>query len=603
MADRNERIAEIERQLSELPSGSVVTKKVSGRTYFYHRTSKDGRRHEQYVPAEQVEALRHSIERRRALAHELKELREPAVKSAPPCRHQQTFPALELRTNVLHGDSLINFAAGIASWQERSCIHALRAYLEEGRTDRVFVLYGLRRTGKTTLIRQAILHMTPEQQRRCAFIQVASGNTLADINTDLRALRDAGFGTVFVDEATLMDDFVEGAALFSDVYAAGGMHIVLSGTDSLGFLFAEDEQLYDRCILLHTTFIPYGEFERVLGLRGLDVFIRFGGTMSMEGRDYNHASTFASDKAASEYVDSAIAHNIQHSLRCYQAGGHFRALRDLYEAGELTDAINRVVEDINHSFAVSTLTRVFKSSDLSISARNLRSDCERPTDVLDRIDVAEVTARLARALEIRNAGERSVPIEPAHAREIKEYLDLLDVTRDIPVVDMSDLTHRQSHTAVALPGLRYSQAEALVQSLLEDAVFADLSAAERKRVLDRVRSEVMGRMLEDIVMLETMSARPSMRVFKLQFRIGEFDMVVYDPEAVCCEIYEVKHSARRHPAQRRHLLDEENRSATEFRYGTITRTVVLYRGEDCEEDGVCYRNVERYLIGLQALSA
>ena len=52
-----------------------------------------------------------------------------------------------------------------------------------------------------------------------------------------------------------MEDFIEGAALFSDVFAACGMKIVLSGTDSLGFLFTEDEQLYDRCILMHTTFI------------------------------------------------------------------------------------------------------------------------------------------------------------------------------------------------------------------------------------------------------------------------------------------------------------------------------------------------------------
>lgn len=34
-----------------------------------------------------------------------------------------------------------------------------------------------------------------------------------------------------------MEDFIEGAALFSDIYASSGMKIVLSGTDSLGFIF------------------------------------------------------------------------------------------------------------------------------------------------------------------------------------------------------------------------------------------------------------------------------------------------------------------------------------------------------------------------------
>lgn len=116
------------------------------------------------------------------------------------------------------------------------------------------------------------------------------------------------------------------------------MKIVLSGTDSLGFMFSEDEQLYDRCIMLHTTFIPYREFERVLGIKGIDEYIRFGGTMSISGVDYNK-SIFANERTTNEYVDSAIARNIQHSLRCYQSGGHFRHLEDLYNSNELTSVL------------------------------------------------------------------------------------------------------------------------------------------------------------------------------------------------------------------------------------------------------------------------
>ena len=93
---------------------------------------------------------------------------------------------------------------------------------------------------------------------------------MAEINADLKKLESAGYKYIFIDEVTLMKDFIEGAALFSDIFAASGMKVVLSGTDSLGFLFSEDEQLFDRCIMLHTTFIPYREFERVLGIGGID---------------------------------------------------------------------------------------------------------------------------------------------------------------------------------------------------------------------------------------------------------------------------------------------------------------------------------------------
>ena len=503
-----------------------------------------------------------------------------------------------LRTNVLVGRNLLRHARGAEGLLHRGCFDQLCSYLDGPRQDKVLVLYGLRRTGKTTLIRQAILRMDDHMRACSAFIQVTQSDTLADLNADLKVLRDAGFEYVFIDEATLMEDFIEGAALFSDVFAAGGMKIVLSGTDSLGFLFAQDDQLYDRCILLHTTLIPYCEFRRVLGIDGIDEYIRYGGTMSMGGRNYNEVSTFASAKSADEYVDSAIAHNIQHSLRLYQYGGHFRALQELYEAGELTSAINRVVEDVNHRFTVDVLTRTFRSHDLGVSARNLRNDRNNPTDVLDRIDVVSVTARLSDALDVLNREDQSVCIKASHAKEIREYLDLLDITHAIDVLDISNPSVVREQTVVAQPGLRWAQADALVRSLLLDTAFSDLSIVERNRVLTRIRSEIMGRMLEDIVLLETKLAHPKRHVFKLQFPMGEFDMVIADPLEMTCEVFEVKHSDKRDPKQYRHLIDAQKCAATEFRFGTITRKTVLYRGESCNEDGVIYQNVEAYLLRL-----
>ena len=172
--------------------------------------------------------------------------------------------------------------------------------------------------------------MSEEDLSRSAFVQVRDKDTLGTLNSLLRELEAKGIRFVFIDEVTLADDFIEGAALLSDIYAASGMKIVLSGTDSLGFLFAEDEELYDRCYLVHTTFIPYAEFSEVLGIEGIDAYIEYGGTMSVGGANYNREfSLFSKARGADEYVDSAIARNIQHSLSNYQYGGHFRGLIDL----------------------------------------------------------------------------------------------------------------------------------------------------------------------------------------------------------------------------------------------------------------------------------
>ena len=588
------RIAKLEHQIAELPAGSVTKKTVNGKDYYYHRWTEEKKRREKYIPAEELDWFRKQIEQRKALEKELKTLKKQLPNAAVPAASAQVFA-----TTVRTGAALRAFSAPIRNYKKRACFQQLHNYIYGSVQDRVFILYGLRRTGKTTMIRQIFAEMSDAELAKSAFIQTTTKNTLAEVNRDLQYLQTQGFQYVFLDEVTLMEDFIEGAALFSDVYATCGMKIVLSGTDSLGFLFTKDEQLYDRCILLHTTFIPYREFESVLGIQGIDEYIRYGGTMSLGGIHYNEASTFASKESADEYVDTAIARNIQHSLRCYQYEGHFRNLRDLYEKNELTSAINRVVEDINHRFTLEVLTQDFKSHDLGISASNLRRDRNNPTDILDRIDLSTVTESLRKLLEIRNKPEQTVVLDNAHVLEIKEYLDLLDLTQDIEIRSLPDVSRMSSRTVIAQPGLRYAQAGALIHSLLLDETFATLSLPERTAVQERILDEIRGRMMEDIVLLETKLANPKKEVFVLQFPIGEFDMVIFDPAAGSCQIFEIKHIAEVVPQQYRHLIDEEKCAVTEHRFGPITGRFVLYRGENrVLENGVVYQNVEEYLKQL-----
>ena len=583
--DIQERIAWLEQEIAQLPKGSISKKTIGDRDYYYHRLNIDGKRKEEYIQADEVEALRKKIEQRKALEAELKKLQKliPASKSNAA---QHKFI-----TNVQTGQSLYAYASSVRNYKKRQCYDVLHNYVYGDIRDKVFILYGLRRTGKTTLIRQILLNMATDDLKRAAFIQITAKDTLADLNKDMKYLESNGYRYVFIDEVTLLDDFIEGAALFSDIFAACGMKIVLSGTDSLGFIFTEDEQLYDRCIMLHTTFIPYREFEQVLGIKGIDEYIKYGGTMSLSGVNYNH-SIFADSKSTDEYVDTAIARNIQHSLRCYQHEGHFRSLQKLYEKNELTSAINRVVEDINHRFTLDVLTRDFKSGDLAISAKNLRSDRNSPTDILDRIDIESVTDNLRKLLEIRNKNEQSVEIDDACIAQIKEYLHLLDLIVDIDIVSLPDVNDVTERTVVTQPGLRYAQATALITSLLEDKTFASLSLVERTAVQNRILSEIMGRMTEDIVLLETKLSRHDMQVFKLQFAVGEFDMVIFDRANLCCQIFEIKHSTEVNPAQHRHLKDDEKCRQTEHRYGQITKKAVLYRGASHMEGGIEYINIE-----------
>lgn len=431
-------------------------------------------------------------------------------------------------------------------------------------------------------------------------------DTLAALNRDMKRLVHADYRYVIIDEVTLLKDFIDSASLFSDIYAMQGVKIILSGTDSLGFLFAEDDELYDRTVTVRTTFIAFREYRRLLGNVSFDDYLTCCGTFLAGETAFDdptlidERSAFSDDETARRYIDTAVARNIQHSLACYQAGSHFRHLRALYEAGEFTNAVNRLVEDLNHDFLVSVIERDFASHDLGVTRRNLRKERNTSlrTDVLDTIDVKAVTEGLKRLLDIRNRSETTVPVTETHLSELKDYLFLLDFIIDCPTETLPAETP-VNHILFTQPGLRYCQAQALVHELMKDAVFAALPARERARIKERLLTEVRGRLMEEIVLLETVKALPrGQRAFKLQFAVGEFDMVIANEITNTCRIFEVKHSTECVPSQYRHLKDAAKCAATEHRFGPITEKCVIYRGPGTETDGIRYRNVENYLTAL-----
>lgn len=598
--DINKRIMELENEIAILPQGSINIKKINGKEQPYLQWTENGKSKSKYIKKNEREEIFASVERRKQLQEELREIKKLEVVDTP-------VPT-KFETSVVIGNRLLAMTKGVRNIKERDCFKQLQKYLNSDATDRVCLVFGLRRTGKTTMLRQAVLKMTTEQASKTAYIKAKGTDTMAAMNRDLEKLLELGYENVFIDEVTLMEDFIDSAALFSDIYATQGMKIVLSGTDSLGFWFALHQELYDRAITIHTTFIPFREHSRLLGIDSIDEYIRYGGTLRAGELDFDDEdvnaedASFRDDESTRRYIDTAICKNIQHSLSCCQDGGYFRHLQSLYEAGELTGAINRIIEDMNHRFLIRILINKFKSHDLGSAADVLRRerDPERRNDILDRIDKDAVTKRLMDLLEIRNREDQSIGITNAHVEEIKEYLKALDLIVDVPSETIIPSAEPLENIIFTQPGMRYCQAQALVHSLAKDELFASLSEKEKTMVSERILEEVRGRMMEEIVLLETFkSAKKNKRVFKLTFSVGEFDMVIYDSKENTCECYEIKHSVQIVPAQTKYLIDEEKLNQTSKRFGKISKRCVLYRGEDTVlENGIEYRNVEAYLKEL-----
>lgn len=102
------------------------------------------------------------------------------------------------------GNRLIAMTKGVRKWKERDCFKQLQKYLNSDSTDRVCLVFGLRRTGKTTMLRQAVLKMTSEQIAKTAYIKAKATDTMAAMNRVLEKLLEQGIENVFIDEVTLI---------------------------------------------------------------------------------------------------------------------------------------------------------------------------------------------------------------------------------------------------------------------------------------------------------------------------------------------------------------------------------------------------------------
>ena len=601
MKKQLDRIQELEDLISELPKGSITYKTINRKKQPYLQWTEMGKTKSKYIKVAEREAVIEQVSLRRALQEELKTLKAEIDSFGAKAVN------VSFETNVVIGRNLYAMIEGVRGWEKRDCFEQLQRYINGSGYDRVCLVYGLRRTGKTTMLRQALNEMSEEQFGKAAYIKAKSTNTMAEMNRDLKKLQEMGYKYIFIDEVTLMHDFIDSAALFSDIYAAMGMKIVLSGTDSLGFWFTLRQELYDRAVTIHTTFIPYREHSRILGIDSIDEYIRYGGTLragelAFDDDDVNaEDASFRDDETTRRYIDTAICENIQHSLDCCKDGRYYRHLQSLYEAGELTNAINRVIEDMTHRFILRTFVRSFKSQDLGSTTQLMRKERDpmRRSDILDRINTEDVTKRLMELLDIRNQENLSIGMTKAHIFEIKEYLKALDLIVESPV-ETSVADEPLEGILFAQPGMRYCQAQALVHSLRNDPVFSELGETEKNMVCERILEEVRGRMMEEIVLLETTKAiDKNRRVFKMTFAAAEFDMVIYSNKTNSCECYEIKHSNQIVERQTQYLTDEECLKATEWRFGPITKRCVIYRGPDAVLDnGIVYRNVEAYLKDL-----
>ena len=588
----HEETEDLRRRILELPKGYLSVKTIKGKERYYHQWYESGKLHTRYLREDEYPEMKARIDERKELQRRLADI-EDAMRLNEPYRN-----------TVITGAGLDRMAARAEGTERRECFGALEGYLR-GNDGRVCILYGLRRSGKSMMICQALAAMDDEGRSRTVYIRADGGSGINGLRMDVARLMKEGIDTFLIDEVTDADGFLQGSGFFAGVMAVQGYRVVLSGTDSLGFWVASRSGLYSKALMIHTTRVPYREHVRIMG-GGLDEYIREGGVFrgseldmeTMAGRD---DVAFDSIGDAETFLDVSVADNIERTLCRLDHGTRFGPLKEIHQRGLFRGALNRLAEDENHRFLLEVLNSRFVSRDLEDPAGNIdRMAGPGEPSALSDVDLEAVSSRLREILEIRDSDDGRPVFDHEGLEVMREYLDAVDVFKPMPVLDIGSGRDTSRNSICIQPGLRYVHADALISSLESDPGFAGLEEGRVGTVLDNVRDLVAGSILEETVLYDTItSLGRRYRVFKLFMREAEVDMVVYDRERRECVMVEVKHSSGRYRSHSRSLRDPEVVKALESRFHRIAGRYVLYRGEDFDGGGtVRFLNVERYLLGL-----
>ena len=167
----------IQEYLSQLPQGNITYKKINGKAYPYYQWTEYGKQRSRIVKPEEFDKLKEKIKQRKALEKKLKEANLSTI-----VEEYQYF------SSVLVNNELYEFVEQIKDFKKRECYSKLHDYVYGNSIDKVFILYGLRRTGKTTLIKQLIFDMDQSTFSKTAFIKMDASINLAKVNLDLKNL-------------------------------------------------------------------------------------------------------------------------------------------------------------------------------------------------------------------------------------------------------------------------------------------------------------------------------------------------------------------------------------------------------------------------------
>lgn len=452
---------------------------------------------------------------------------------------------VELDVDLVFGKSkLFKYIEPVAHLNKRFCFDTIKEFLDSeiGSTRNILALFGLRRTGKTVMIQQAVKHLI---ENRVSSEKIAC-LTLKDNKIDEIKLRDYisvlydvfDIDYLFIDELTYAVGGLSFLSSLSDFYTT--KKTILSGTNSLGFVHLLRHTLFYRAIRVNTTYISYKEFSDLYPSAKLLDYIKAGGILGVD-KNYlkSHANIDSYIDASNEYLLSSVVRNLFSGLENFDdLSFDYRLLSDMYfeDSERLKALVNNWLQHYGSDLVLKIVRGVpLGSSEVSTTIVNLRSSVADWSSFKDELR----TLYLKRLKLI----DDTYNFTNDELSEVKDFLSKIECYKkcDMTFYRGSDEEKVSSRQLVFLIPviLRYSLLS-LILSIVDDN-YSEL-ALKYNVTIDivefkkRLLTTAIGQLFEDVIYLEFMQHGIDFEFYRDSNK--EVDLVYRSTEGY--HLYEIK---------------------------------------------------------------
>ena len=329
--------------------------------------------------------------------------------------------------NIYTGSSLRTYIRSSIdkSWKCRDIVDSIVNYFDNPYKGMMFGLTGLRGTGKTVSLLQALVKMNKLSESMYVTLSTDSDIDCTGLCSYLEP-QLAGIKYLVIDEATRIKNLIKnGDTLFEELKRLG-IAVVLSGTDTLALAISSGDGLFHRIVEHNITFISLAEYERILcnesdKTRVVVSYIKSGGLMAPDNvKDFD---TFK------VYVNTAIVDNILNTVSKNKGISEFELVSKmsdtklrsivfgiLYSIGYKAWRIDKALEEVVAGLAGENVEG-------SVRFKNNFSRVINALSLSSLINKAEIVKMVCRTLGVSEV----VTVEQSELNEVLDYLEKLGI--------------------------------------------------------------------------------------------------------------------------------------------------------------------------------